>query len=187
MWSNRSLRFSVSSYRDGLSRTEHIDIRARWEDNVSDFGGLGNEMPEVVDAPGVRCDGRQRQSLSQSGRSPRSGVAHGGDPAAGSPTSERESGPEEAEADRSTKQEGHEVPAPRREDSYDPRPLEDKARRRIAYLLIALLALQVTALLTMVVFDVIGVGEIKEFGVILGPLVTLVAAATSFYYASRRN
>ena len=39
----------------------------------------------------------------------------------------------------------------------------------------------------MVVFDVIGVGEIKKFGVILGPLVTLVAAATSFYYASRRN
>ena len=30
-------------------------------------------------------------------------------------------------------------------------------------------------------------GGIKEFGVILGPLVTLVAAATSFYYASRRN
>ena len=135
----------------------------------------------------VATAGRQRQSLSQSGRSPRSGVAHGGDQAAGSPTSERESGPEEADADRSTKQEGHEVPAPRREDSYDPRPLEDKARRRIAYLLIALLALQVTALLTMVVFDVIGVGEIKEFGVILGPLVTLVAAATSFYYASRRN
>ena len=39
----------------------------------------------------------------------------------------------------------------------------------------------------MVVFDVIGVGEIKEFGVILGPLVTLVAAATSFFYAARRN
>ena len=82
---------------------------------------------------------------------------------------------------------GHEVPAPQREDSYHPRPLEDKARRRNAYLLIALLALQVTALLTMVVFDVIGVGEIKEFGVILGPLVTLVAAATSFFYAARRN
>ena len=62
----------------------------------------------------------------------------------------------------------------------------DKARRRrtIAYLLITLLALVVTGLPTMVVFGV-AVGDVKEFGVILGPLVTLVTAATSFYYGTK--
>ena len=70
--------------------------------------------------------------------------------------------------------------------TYDPRPLEDKARRRIAYLLIALLALMIVALLAGVVFGVIPVSEIEEFDVILGPLVVLVSAATGFYFASRR-
>ena len=41
------------------------------------------------------------------------------------------------------------------------RPLEDKARRRIAYLLIALLALVIVALLAGVVFGVIPVSEIE--------------------------
>ena len=81
----------------------------------------------------------------------------------------------------------HEVPAPRGGSSYDPRPLEDKARRRIAYLLIALLALLVTALPSMVVFGVITVDEVKEFGVILSPLVALVSAATGFYFATKGN
>ena len=66
------------------------------------------------------------------------------------------------------------------------RPLEDKARRKIAYLLIALLALMIVALLTGVVFGVIPVSEIEEFDVILGPLVALVSAATGFYFASKR-
>ena len=84
------------------------------------------------------------------------------------------------------RQETHDVPAPRGGKAYDPRPQEDRARRRIAYLLIALLAFMIAVLLAMVVFDVIPVGEIKEFGVILGPLVALVSAATAFYYATRR-
>ena len=67
----------------------------------------------------------------------------------------------------------------------DPGPLEDKARRRIAYLLIALLALMIVALLAGVVFGIIPVSEIEEFDVILGPLVALVSAATGFYYASK--
>lgn len=37
----------------------------------------------------------------------------------------------------------------------------------------------------MVVFGIIAVDEIKEFGVILGPLVALVSAATGFYYGNR--
>ena len=85
------------------------------------------------------------------------------------------------------RQETHDVPAPRAGKAHHPRPREDRARRRIAYLLIALLALLVVALPAMVVFDVIPVGEIKEFGVILGPLVALVSAATGFYYAGSRQ
>ena len=72
------------------------------------------------------------------------------------------------------------------ETAYDPRPLEDKARRRIAYLLIALLALMIVALLAGVVVGVIPVSEIEAFAVILGPVVALVSAATGFYYGTRR-
>lgn len=89
------------------------------------------------------------------------------------------------EAERSSEQEIHDVPVPHGGAIYDPRPLEDKARRRIAYFLIALLALLIIALLAMVVFDIITVDEIKEFGVILGPLVALVSAATGFYYGTK--
>ena len=74
------------------------------------------------------------------------------------------------------RQQLHHIPAPRGEMTYDPRPLEDKARRRIAYLLIALLALLIIALLGGVVFGIVPVDEMKEFGVILGPLVALVLA-----------
>ena len=114
-------------------------------------------------------------------------AAHRSDPSAGDPMSERTRGPEQAAADGSPEEETHDVPDPRDGRSYDPRPLEDTARRGIAYLLIALLALQITALMTMVVFDVIAVDDVKEFGVILSPLVALVSAATAFYFASKRS
>ena len=114
-------------------------------------------------------------------------AAHRSDPAAGAPMSERARAVDEAEADRSPEEDMHDVPAPRGEKKYDPRPLEDKARRRIAYLLIALLAVQVNALTTMVVFDVITIDDVKEFGVIISPLVALVSAATGFYFATRRS
>ena len=100
--------------------------------------------------------------------------------------SERGKAPEGAQASRSPEQEIHQIPAARGGTTYDPRPLEDKARRRIAYLLIALLALMIVALLAGVVFGAIPVGEVEDFGVILGPLVALVSAATGFYYATRR-
>ena len=79
------------------------------------------------------------------------------------------------------------VPAPRVGKKYDPRPLDDKARRRMAYLLIALLTLHVSALTTMVLFGVIAIDDVKEFSVTLGPLVALVSAATGFYFASKGN
>ena len=111
-------------------------------------------------------------------------AAHGSAPAGGDPMSEQPGAPEQAEADQSPEEDTHDVPAPRGGTSYDPRPLEDKARRQIAYLLIALLALLVIALPAMVVFGVIAVGDVKEFGVIHGPLVALVSAATGFYYGT---
>ena len=77
------------------------------------------------------------------------------------------------------------VPVPRGGAIYDPRPLEDQARRRIAYILIALLAIVIFALLSMVIFGIIAVDEIKDFSVILGPLVALVSAATGFYYGTK--
>ena len=59
------------------------------------------------------------------------------------------------------------------------------AGHRMADLLIALLALHVNALTTMVLFNVIAIEDVKEFGVILGPLVALVTAATGFYFATK--
>jgi hypothetical protein len=68
---------------------------------------------------------------------------------------------------------------------YDPRPLEDAARRIIAYLLIGILFFVVVAIVGLVSFQVIKVDEIKEFAVVLGPIVTLVSAATGFYYGTK--
>lgn len=79
------------------------------------------------------------------------------------------------------------VPTPRSGDKYDSRPQEDQARRIIAYFLIGLLAIVVLGLLAMVVLGIIAVDEIKEFGVILGPLVALVSAATGFYYGTKES
>ena len=56
----------------------------------------------------------------------------------------------------------HHGPAPRGGgNTYDPRPLEDKARQRIAYQLIALLALMIVVLLAGVVFGVIPILSTK--------------------------
>ncbi len=70
---------------------------------------------------------------------------------------------------------------------YDPRPHEDSARRYIAYLLIWLLWLIVAGMLILVAFGTIKVGELKEFAVLLGPVVTLVSAATGFYYGTKSS
>lgn len=72
-------------------------------------------------------------------------------------------------------------------DDYDPRPQEDAARRNIAYLLIGLLWVLVSGILVLVAFKSITLQDIKEFAVILGPVVTLVSAATGFYYGTKNN
>lgn len=69
--------------------------------------------------------------------------------------------------------------------AYDPRPGEDGARRTIAYALIGLLAIIVFAVLLLLAFGVVEVTELKDFSVLLGPVITLVSAATGFYYGTR--
>jgi hypothetical protein len=79
------------------------------------------------------------------------------------------------------------IEAPREGGIYDPRPAEDAARRRIAYFLIIILASTVLWIFILLACGKITVGEIKEFAVILGPLVTLVSAATGFYYGTKAS
>ena len=112
---------------------------------------------------------------------------HAGDALLRSGTSERGSVAEQGNAGRAAEQDTHDVPGSRDGDSHDPRSLEDKTRRSIAYLLIALLALLVIALLAMVVFGVITVGELKEFDLFLAPLVALVTGATAYYFTRKRT
>lgn len=69
--------------------------------------------------------------------------------------------------------------------AYDPRPGEDGARRTIAYALIGLLAIIVVAVLLLLAFGVVEVTELKDFSVLLGPVITLVSAATGFYYGTK--
>ena len=57
--------------------------------------------------------------------------------------------------------------------------------RRIAYLLIALLARLIIELLAMVVFGYMLADEINEFGVTLGQLVACCRLPSGFYYANR--
>ncbi|MCB1628451.1 MAG: hypothetical protein KDI48_12025 [Xanthomonadales bacterium] len=71
--------------------------------------------------------------------------------------------------------------------TYDPRPHEDSARRNIAYLLIGLLWLIVSGMLILVACGSIDLADMKEFAVVLGPVVTLVSAATGFYYGTKSS
>jgi len=68
---------------------------------------------------------------------------------------------------------------------YDPRPAEDGARRAIAFMLIGILFVIIGAVLIMVAWGSIHVSDLKEFAVILGPVITLVSAATGFYYGTK--
>ena len=79
------------------------------------------------------------------------------------------------------------IPSPHVGEEYDPRPHEDTAGRTIVYLLIGLLWLLVGGILVLLAFGCIAVSDIKDFSVVLGPVVTLVSAATGFYYGAKYN
>ncbi|MCY4481243.1 MAG: hypothetical protein OXC12_00055 [Spirochaetaceae bacterium] len=105
----------------------------------------------------------------------------------GGPTDAPADGASDAGTDRSPETGEPGVGAPEGGNSPDPRRLEDMACRRIAYQLIAILAVVIFSLLAMVAFGVIAVDDVDKFGVIVAPVVTLVTAATSSYYAHRRS
>lgn len=73
-----------------------------------------------------------------------------------------------------------------RPKDYDPRPHEDAARRRIAYILLGLLSFSFVAPVVLLVrypehFD----NLLKLYQLIFTPLIALVSAATGFYYGTK--
>jgi len=72
------------------------------------------------------------------------------------------------------------------EKPYDARPQEDTARRAIAYALVALLAFVVAwALLSATFCSNKSDDVVKILQIVLTPIITLVSAATGFYYGSK--
>lgn len=102
-------------------------------------------------------------------------------------SSERADAPAAAAGASSPAPDANMVPAAPGGGSHNARPDDDKARRIIAYGLVALLALYVVAPLVLVAFKIIAVEQVKEFDVTLGQLVTLVMAAVTFYFAARKR
>ena len=129
---------------------------------------------------------RMQQRAGDSSRS--AGARSGGSGAAGGVRADEPAdGARDAGADRSPQAGTRDVRTPAGGDSYDPRPQEDAASRRLAYHLVAILAVVIFSLLAMVAFGVISVDDVEKFGVIVAPIVTLVTAATSFYFGNRRS
>lgn len=81
----------------------------------------------------------------------------------------------------------YDQPSPHVGNDYDPRPQEDNARRIIAYMLIGLLWFIVLGIFLLLGFDKINIEDIKDFGVVLSPIIALVSAATGFYYGTKDN
>jgi hypothetical protein len=70
--------------------------------------------------------------------------------------------------------------------AYDPAKDQENARRRLAYGLLALLALIVVGLLGATFGDLISTTETKDLaGVILSPVVVLVGTALGFYFGGQ--
>ena len=112
-------------------------------------------------------------------------AAHDNEPPASDVMRERTESPDPPQAGQPGQHEMPHPPAPRGGRRRDRHSADGKTRRNMAYLLIALLAFVVIVLLAMVAFDVISVDEVKEFGLLLGPLVELVATATRFYFTRK--
>ena len=141
---------------------------------------------ETVRKPMIRAELRRLQRRAGDSLEPADGPADGSGPAGGGCTDQPADRSADAGTGRTLEAGPQGVPAPGVGKGYDPRPQEDRARRRIAYHLIALLAVMIFSLLAMVAFGVVEVGDVDKFGVIVAPIVTLVTAATSSYFANRR-
>jgi NADH:ubiquinone oxidoreductase subunit 3 (subunit A) len=67
----------------------------------------------------------------------------------------------------------------------DTRKREDITRSYIAYALIGLLFLIVGCIFALLFLGKVNLADVKDIGVIFGPVVTLVSAATGFYYGTK--
>ena len=124
-------------------------------------------------------DRRAGGSLERAG-----GPADGSGPVGDGRTDQPADRSTDAGADPSPEPGTQDAPAPDGGKGHDPREQEDRAQRTIAYHLIAILACVTFSLLAMMAFAVVAVDDIEKFGVIIAPIVTLVTAATSSYFAN---
>ena len=134
-----------------------------------------------------RADLRRRQQRDGDSSRRAGEWTEGSGPAGGGAAGMPAGGSTDAGADRSPEVGTQDARTPEGGESYDPRPQEDTARRRLAYHLVLILAVMLISLLTMVAAGVIEVGDIDKFAVLVSPVVTLVTAATSYYFADRRG
>ena len=142
---------------------------------------------ETVRKPMIRAELRRLQRRGGDSVERAGGPADGSGPAGGGRTDQPAVRSADAGTGRPLEAGSQGVPAPGGGNSHDPREQEDRARRTIAYHLIAMLAGVTFSLLAMVAFGVVAVDDIEKFGVIIAPIVTLVTAATSSYFANRRS
>lgn len=70
---------------------------------------------------------------------------------------------------------------------WNSQKFEDQSRRTIAYMLIGLLTIIVSSMLILLSTHSIELSQLREFDVLLVPIVTLVSAATGFYYGSKNS
>ena len=127
----------------------------------------------------VRADLRRRRRPDEDSPGCAGECTDDSGPAGGGRAGKPVGGSADAGADRSPEVGKQDARAPGGGTSYDPRPQEDTARRRMAYHLIAMLAAMLFSLLGMVAVGVVAVDDVEKFGVLVAPVVTLVTAAQS--------
>jgi hypothetical protein len=71
---------------------------------------------------------------------------------------------------------------------YDPRPLRERTRSRLAQALVGALILVTLGLVVLTAFDAITVDEAKDLAVaVLSPLVAITGTALGFYFGGRKD
>lgn len=75
-----------------------------------------------------------------------------------------------------------------KEEAYDPQPLVDSARRRIAYILLSMLGfILLWSLSIITIWPNLTNDVISLLQIVLSPIIALVSAATGFYYGSKNG
>ena len=77
---------------------------------------------------------------------------------------------------------------PFKEEPYDPREQEDTARRKIAYILLAMLGIVLAwALASITICPSSEKSTVEVLQIVWGPIIALVSAATGFYFGAKSN